>query len=211
MSSQNFKLVNTTLAFGATTLAALNAHAVPESISSNTNLNLSSTDDNSYVVVSFNTNSFAITGTVGSSPISAFQIAAASGYDVGKGANTYGNLIKGGSVSFRQLTSTPITLGATINASSTWVNSVNFDIIPDSYYGIRFNLGSGRYDYGWIQLNSPDDITVNVLGVAVETIPNTFIYAGEVPEPSTLALLALAGGSVALIARRNSRRATVTR
>jgi len=64
------------------------------------------------------------------------------------------------------------------------------------YAGLRFQYG-GADHYGWMEINSfsasvPDG---QILGWAYQTAPDSPLYAGEgaVPEPSSLALLCLAG------------------
>jgi|GEM_PF-299762 len=75
-----------------------------------------------------------------------------------------------------------------------------------------FNLYyDGANHYGWMQIANPYSILAGqVLDYAYQTSPNTPIFAGEVPEPSTLALLALSGvfwfsrGKVSLISSRHN-------
>ncbi len=73
-----------------------------------------------------------------------------------------------------------------------------------SYVGLEFQSGENTH-YGWIQLDC-ETFSNNggyVLDYAYELRPNTSILAGEVPEPSTWALLSAAGVLFWLLGRRN--------
>lgn len=64
--------------------------------------------------------------------------------------------------------------------------------------------------YGWAQVDVTNDLegdfgTATLTGYAFEMTPNTPILAGQIPEPSSLALLAAGGGGLALAARRRRR------
>jgi len=73
------------------------------------------------------------------------------------------------------------------------------------YVGLRFEYG-GSLHYGWMEIDcfSPSVPSGQVLAWAYETRPDTPIEVGEVPEPSTGALFALAG--IVVVLRRDSRR-----
>ena len=59
----------------------------------------------------------------------------------------------------------------------------------DAFIGLQFQFG-GETHYGWMEIyNYPDVAAGQVLGWAYETSPNTPILAGQVPEPSILALI----------------------
>ena len=105
----------------------------------------------------------------------------------------------------------PLPYGTTIDASTPWGGEqtstsgggyVDIDEgLSNAYYGLKFYAGEGTYNYGWMEVSTPtpgDDLTFGT--AAVETIANTSIGAGvvAVPEPSTVALLAMAGGAAAL-------------
>jgi hypothetical protein len=103
----------------------------------------------------------------------------------------------------------PLAYGTTIDASTPWggeegsVEGSGFlwidQGLSNAYYGLKFYAGEGTYNYGWMEVSTPgDDLTFGT--AAVETIANTSIGAGvvTVPEPSTVALLAMAGGAAAL-------------
>lgn len=75
-----------------------------------------------------------------------------------------------------------------------------------AYAGFRFNAADGTH-YGWIRLSVNAGI-IDFTSAAWESTPNTPIAAGAVPEPSTLAGLAV--GAVALVgavAKRRRQRA----
>ncbi len=76
------------------------------------------------------------------------------------------------------------------------------------YLGLRIDLGGGNYNYGWAQVSVADPASsITITGFAFEGEPNTPIEAGAVPEPSTYALLALAGlfGAAVWHQRRHQR------
>ena len=104
----------------------------------------------------------------------------------------------------------PLAYGTTIDASTPWggeqtSTSAGGDVridqgLSNAYYGLKFYASPGVYNYGWMEVSTPGyDLTFGT--AAVETIANTSIGAGivaPVPEPSTVALLAMAGGAAAL-------------
>lgn len=69
----------------------------------------------------------------------------------------------------------------------------------DAYIGVRF-LIDDRTHYGWINLEIPDTIPDKwrnggiINGWAYNTVPDMPLLAGQVPEPSTWALLLGGGG-----------------
>ena len=114
----------------------------------------------------------------------------------------------------------PLPYGTTIDASTPWGGEeiggqgggyVYIDQgLSNAYYGLKFYAGEGTYNYGWMEVSTPTpgyDLTFGT--AAVETIANTSIGAGvvTVPEPSTVALLAMAGGAAALRLLRKKRAA----
>ena len=110
----------------------------------------------------------------------------------------------------------PLPYGTTIDASTPWGGEqiggsgggyVYIDQgLSNAYYGLKFYASPGVYNYGWMQVSTPgDDLTFGT--AAVETIANTSIGAGVVPEPSTYALLALAGGAAAVSLLRKKKAA----
>jgi hypothetical protein len=112
----------------------------------------------------------------------------------------------------------PLAYGTTIDASTLWggeqIDGIGGsyvyidDGLSNAYYGLKFYASPGVYNYGWIQVSTPKpgyDLTFG--NIAVETTANTSIVAGAtgaIPEPSTFALLAMAGGAAALRRRRKN-------
>jgi hypothetical protein len=72
----------------------------------------------------------------------------------------------------------------------------------DGFVGLRFQY-AGATHYGWMEIaNSENVASGQVLGWAYETRPDTPIFAGAVPEPSTLSLLLLSGAAFWLARKR---------
>ena len=137
-----------------------------------------------------------------------------SGLSTGKGSSGRGKITYDvvnnvpGTWSFVSLQ--PLTYGTTIDASTSWGGEQTSGIaggyvridqgLSNAYYGLKFYASPGVYNYGWMQVSTPGyDLTFGT--AAVEMISNTSIGAGGtsgVPEPSTFAMMALAGGAVAL-------------
>ena len=69
----------------------------------------------------------------------------------------------------------------------------------DGYLGIRFYIGSDLH-YGWIRLNLNNGYPAQAIGFITEwaynSVPNAPLAAGVVPEPSTLALVALGAACI---------------
>jgi hypothetical protein len=72
----------------------------------------------------------------------------------------------------------------------------------DAFVGLRFQYG-GETHYGWMEINNYVGVAAGqVLGWAYETRPDTPIFAGAVPEPSTLSLLLACGAALWLVRKR---------
>ena len=72
--------------------------------------------------------------------------------------------------------------------------------VPSAYIGLEFYEDNQPY-YGWVRVGAPASINGGwIYDYAYETVPNTPIEAGAVPEPSILALLAT--GTATLFFRR---------
>ncbi len=85
------------------------------------------------------------------------------------------------------------------SGSSEWAGGA------DAYVGLRLSYdGNATNHYGWAHVNYDDTNNVMTLvGVAMETTPDTAIRAGDmVPEPSRALLLALGIGGTVLRRRR---------
>lgn len=109
----------------------------------------------------------------------------------------------------------PLPYGTTIDASTPWggeqigdIGGGSVDIdegLSNAYYGLKFYASPGVYNYGWMQVSTPQpgyDLTFGT--AAVETIANTSIGAGTggasaVPEPGTWAAAALLSGGAAAL------------
>jgi hypothetical protein len=77
--------------------------------------------------------------------------------------------------------------------------------VESAYMGFNFQQGGQTY-YGWIQLGSPYAFGTGGQGwiydYAYETTPNTSIFAGAVPEPSTMSLCILGTSLIFLLRKK---------
>jgi len=79
------------------------------------------------------------------------------------------------------------------------------------YWGFGLNI-DGEIHYGWGRLStigsggSPNQFTATLHEYAYQSQPGVPILAGQIPEPSSLALLAAGGGGLALAGRRRRRK-----
>jgi hypothetical protein len=93
----------------------------------------------------------------------------------------------------------------TIGSPILWTGP--FAGVASGYVGLEFYTDGQAY-YGWVRIGAP--ASINGLGwvydYAYQTSPNTSIFAGEVPEPSTFALLTLSGVAVGLLRRKRSKK-----
>mgnify|MGYP001390974408 CR=1 FL=1 len=68
----------------------------------------------------------------------------------------------------------------------------------DAFIGLEFQAGGNTY-YSWMEVTNYFNIAAGqVLGWAYEAVPNTPILAGQVPEPSIVALTVLGFGMLLL-------------
>lgn len=100
-------------------------------------------------------------------------------------------------------TGSPLAYQSTIDSSGTynafWNHSISSSF-SENYFGIRYDLGSGNYNYGWVGLSFDSASGIGTfLGAAINTTPNLAISAGVVPEPSSTCLLGLGIGALAFV------------
>lgn len=73
-----------------------------------------------------------------------------------------------------------------------------------AFVGIELQIGENTH-YGWVQFDNPLPIYGGyVTGFAYETVPNTSITAGAIPEPGSVALLTIGGLGLYLL-RKNKK------
>jgi hypothetical protein len=79
--------------------------------------------------------------------------------------------------------------------------------VDDKFLGLYFEIPGDGFHFGWARLNMTGDksATATLVDWAYETIPDTPIIAGAVPEPSSLSLGFLALGAVGVAALVRSR------
>jgi hypothetical protein len=100
-----------------------------------------------------------------------------------------------------QWTGSSVTLGAQAVFDGQYFYAGNFSA-KDAFIGLEFQAGGNNY-FGWMEVTNYFNIAAGqVLGWAYETVPNTPILAGQVPEPSTVALIILGAGVVLLRGKR---------
>ncbi|HEY6986850.1 MAG TPA: PEP-CTERM sorting domain-containing protein, partial [Bryobacteraceae bacterium] len=75
-------------------------------------------------------------------------------------------------------------------------NGPNGSVAPGTFafVGFRFNAADGVH-FGWVRLAVNAGL-IDFDSAAYETTPNTAILAGAVPEPGTMALLALGAAGI---------------
>lgn len=119
----------------------------------------------------------------------------------------------------------PIPLGGQINAATAWQGRYVVPLLGDfgpmlasnrgspvvsgpfagldGYLGVRFFIGTELH-YGWVRLNLNNNSNLAIGFVtewAYNSVPGEFLAAGVVPEPSTLALVALGAGGLLFLRR----------
>jgi hypothetical protein len=94
-----------------------------------------------------------------------------------------------------QWTGSSVTLGAQAVFDGQYFYAGNFSS-KDAFIGLEFQAGGNNY-FGWMEVTNFFNIAAGqVLGWAYETVPNTPILAGQVPEASSVALFILGGAVV---------------
>jgi hypothetical protein len=127
---------------------------------------------------------------------SAFPVPLTAGQQIGPDAAGYswlGNILGGDTLTASRdggiIGQPPLTVGL-------------FTGVESAYIGLQFQE-SGQTYYGWVRAGAPA-VGLNggwIYDYAYETSPDTFLFAGEVPEPGTCALL-IGGGLLFWLARR---------
>jgi hypothetical protein len=123
---------------------------------------------------------------------SPFAIALAAGQPIGPEAAGYD-----------WLPNIPGIGGPTLVASRDIGSIGYFAGIESAYLGLQFQLAGQTY-YGWARAGAPVG-GINggwIYDYAYQTMPNTPILAGQVPEPSTFALLLVSGAAFWLVRKR---------
>ncbi len=109
-----------------------------------------------------------------------------------------------------EVTANQISLGDSVELASPFTPSTEIinSTVTDAYFGIKFDAGGGDFNYGWINLSSISGVDGGrINAVAFNTIPNTDIVAGAVPEPKIALLLTLAALATIVYRWRSSRSA----
>jgi len=119
--------------------------------------------------------------------------------------NAVGWLVPSGTIAL-------LSAGGTVGAGTYSSADPNFggdwkSGVSPGYAGLQMTSGTDTF-YGWVSMSyvvgSPNQVTVN--GFAFENQPNTPITVAAVPEPASLAIVAIAGAAfVAAAYRRRSR------
>jgi hypothetical protein len=138
-----------------------------------------------------NINLVAETYSLGSSTAPSFTLSSNGG-----GPEFSGNQIEagalGGFYTYRLSDGDPISGALTF--SSAPGTPAYWGAGDSGYLALRIDLGEGNYNYGWAQVSVASPATsITITSFAFEGEANTAIEAGAIPEPSTYALLALAG------------------
>ena len=98
----------------------------------------------------------------------------------------------------------------TTTGSFTWDPRGHFDTSAERFIGVKFDL-SGVTHFGWIGLEvNQNHLTAIVTGYAYENA-GLGIRAGEIPEPTPLALLAMGAAGVAALRRLHAKKRDTAR
>ena len=115
-----------------------------------------------------------------------------------------------GNTSLSMSTAT-INLDQAVDWSLSYSNRIDtFPAGNANYFtGLRYDLGGGNFNYGWVNYSTNfDSSSITLLGAAFNTTVNESIAAGQttsVPEPSAYLIGGVFGG-LALLRRRASRK-----
>ena len=72
------------------------------------------------------------------------------------------------------------------------------------YLGVEFQI-AGQTHYGWVQIDVNDEANeATINGYAYEDVAGAAIHAGTVPEPGSLAMLAIGAAGIAARRRRKA-------
>lgn len=202
------------LALGATALAALPADAKAQIIVSTAAPATISTTGSHYLFVNLEAAVFP-TGNAGVAYLGARSnfgdgnVSYAGGFNNNNG-NRYTWAIV--NTNDAQNFSAGAQIGSgTVFGNRAYMNGLNSGVIAawtgtTGYLGFKIALGDGNH-YGWANITTNSDAsTVTLNAIGFNAAPNQPIFAGQtvVPEPSTVALLAL--GAAGLVAYRQRKK-----